>query len=123
MLITDRFFYLVAVPAVLLSGISRGSFGSAVGGMGVPLMALAVSPPQAAAIMLPVLCLMDLVGFRVYYRKWDASNLWMMLPGALMGIVVGTLTFGVFREDSIRILLGAIAVLFTLNNWFGFARR
>lgn len=123
MLITDPLFYLVAVPAVLLSGISKGGFGSAVGGMGVPLMALAVSPPRAAAILLPVLCLMDLVGFRVYYRKWDAPNLKMMLPGALVGIAFGALTFGVFREDSIRILLGAIAVLFTLNSWFGFAKK
>jgi uncharacterized protein len=86
-------------------------------------MALAVSPPQAAAILLPVLCLMDLVGFRVYYRKWDAPNLRIMLPGALIGITIGTLTFDVFKEDSIRILLGTIAVLFTLNNWFGFARN
>src|SRR5215212_4334927 len=123
MLITDPLFYLVAVPAVLLSGISKGGFGSAVGGLGVPLMALAISTPQAAAILLPVLCLMDLVGFRVYYKKWDAPNLRVMLPGALIGITVGTLTFGVFSEDSIRILLGAIAVLFTLNNWFGLARK
>jgi len=122
-LILDPLFYVVAVPAVLLSGVSKGGFGSAVGGMGVPLMALVVSPPQAAAILLPVLCLMDLVGFRVYYRKWDAPNLWIMLPGALVGIAVGTLTFGMFDEDGIRILLGAISVLFTLNNWFGFARK
>jgi len=121
--IADPLFYLVAIPAVLLSGISKGGFGSAVGGMGVPLMALVISPPQAAAILLPVLCLMDLVGFRVYYQKWDARNLRIMIPGALVGITVGTLTFGVFEEDSIRIMLGAIAVLFTLNNWFGFARK
>ena len=35
MLIVDPFFYLVAIPAVLLSGISKGGFGSAVGGLGV----------------------------------------------------------------------------------------
>jgi uncharacterized membrane protein YfcA len=122
-LINDPLFYLVAIPAVLLTGISKGGFGSAVGGMGVPLMALVISPPQAAAILLPVLCLMDLVGFRVYYKKWDAPNLRIMLPGALIGILVGTLTFGMFEEDSIRIMLGAIAVLFTLNNWFGFAKE
>lgn len=123
MLILDPLFYLVAIPAVLLSGISKGGFGSAVGGLGVPLMALAVSPPQAAAILLPILCLMDLVGFRVYYQKWDAPNLRIMIPGALIGIIVGTFTFGVFREDNIRIMLGITAVLFTLNSWFGFARR
>lgn len=123
MLISDLTFYLVAIPAVLLMGISKGGFGGAFGGISVPLMALAVSPVQAAAIMLPVLCLTDLVGFRAYYGKWDLSNLKIMLPGALIGIAIGTLSFGMFNEDSIRILVGTIAVAFTLNNWFGFASR
>jgi uncharacterized protein len=123
MLISDLIFYLVAIPAVLLMGISKGGFGGAFGGISVPLMALAVSPVQAAAIMLPVLCLTDLVGFRAYYGKWDLSNLKIMIPGALIGIAIGTLSFGMFNEDSIRILVGTIAVAFTLNNWFGFASR
>lgn len=67
-MIADPLFYAVAIPAVLLTGISKGGFGSALGGIGVPLMALAISPVQAAAILLPVLCFMDLVGVRVYYR-------------------------------------------------------
>lgn len=123
MLITDPLFYLVAIPAVLLVGISKGGFGSAFGGIGVPLMALAVSPQQAAAILLPVLCLIDLVGLRVYYRKWDVANLKIMIPGALVGIALGALSFGMLKESHIRILVGSIAVLFTLNNWFGLASR
>jgi uncharacterized membrane protein YfcA len=123
MIITDPIFYLVAIPAVLLTGISKGGFGSAFGGISVPLMALAISPMQAAAILLPVLVFMDLVGFRAYYRKWDLANLKIMIPGAVIGIAIGALTFGLFQEAQVRILIGAIAVLFTLNNWFGFAAK
>lgn len=123
MLIADPLFYAVAIPAVLLTGISKGGFGSALGGIGVPIMALAISPVQAAAILLPVLCLMDLVGLRVYFGKWDKATLKIMLPGALLGIIAGTLTFGRLSEDVIRILIGGIAVLFTLNNWFGLAAQ
>lgn len=123
MLIADPLFYAVAVPAVLLTGISKGGFGSALGGVAVPLMALAVSPVQAAAIMLPVLCLMDLVGLRAYFGKWDRANLKVMLPGAVLGILAGTLTFGMLSEDAIRILIGGIAVLFCVNNWLGLAAK
>lgn len=123
MLIDDPLFYLVAIPAVLLVGISKGGFGSAFGGIGVPLMALAIAPQQAAAILLPVLCLIDLVGLRVYYRKWDVANLKIMVPGALVGIALGALTFGMLKESGIRVLVGSIAVLFTLNTWFGLAAR
>lgn len=121
MIIDDPLFYLVAIPAVLLTGISKGGFGSALGGIGVPLMAIAISPVQAAAILLPVLCFMDLVGLRVYYKKWDVATLRIMVPGALAGIALGALTFGAIHEDHIRIVIGAIAVLFTLNQWLGFA--
>jgi uncharacterized membrane protein YfcA len=122
-MIADPLFYAVAIPAVLLTGISKGGFGSALGGIGVPLMALAISPVQAAAILLPVLCFMDLVGVRVYYGKWDKENLKIMIPGALLGIAVGTVTFGMLSENAIRILIGAIAVAFPLNAWFGFGTR
>ena len=121
--LSDWFFYLAAIPAVLLTGISKGGFGGALGGLAVPLMALAISPVQAAAIMLPVLCFMDLVGFRVYFGKWDAENLKLMIPASLLGIAVGALTFGFFSEASIRILIGAIAILFTVNSWLGLASR
>lgn len=123
MIITDPVFYLVAIPAILLTGISKGGFGSAFGGISVPLMALVISPVQAAAILLPVLCFMDFVGFRVYYGKWDTANLKIMLPGALVGVAIGALTFGLVKEAQIRIVIGAIAVLFTLNQWFRFASR
>jgi uncharacterized membrane protein YfcA len=122
-LIFDLSFYLVAIPAVLLTAISKGGFGGALGGIAVPLMALAISPVQAAAIMLPILCLMDLFSLKVYFRKWDSRNLKIMIPGAMLGIALGTLTFGTLDENSIRLLIGSIAIVFTLNSWFGLAAR
>lgn len=53
-------FWLAAVPAVLIVGLSKGGFGGGLGVLGVPLLSLAVSPVQAAAVLLPVLCVMDL---------------------------------------------------------------
>ncbi|MGB0282895.1 MAG: sulfite exporter TauE/SafE family protein, partial [Neptuniibacter sp.] len=59
-MITDPLFYLAAIPAVLIVGISKGGFGGGLGLIAVPMMALVISPVQAAAIMLPILCIMDL---------------------------------------------------------------
>jgi uncharacterized membrane protein YfcA len=113
-MITDPIFYLLAVPAVVLTGLSKGGFGGALGGAAVPLMAVAISPTQAAAIMLPILCVADLFGLRLYFRKWNAAILKAMIPGALTGVALGAFTFGALNEDAIRLLIGAIAVAFVL---------
>ena len=49
-------FYPFAVLAILAAGISKGGFGAAAGGLAVPLMSIAIAPPEAAGIMLPILC-------------------------------------------------------------------
>ena len=55
----DPWFYAVAVPAVLLTGLAKSGFASGFGSLATPLIALAVPVPQAAAIMLPLLVVMD----------------------------------------------------------------
>ncbi len=120
--ITDPWFYAAAVPAVLVAGISKGGFGGGVGFVSVPLMAMAISPIQAAAVMLPVLCLMDVFGLWAYRATWDRRNVAIMVPGALAGIAVGALTFRYLDDDLVRLMIGTIAVVFALYYWFGGAR-
>lgn len=117
MLITEPLFYLTAIPAVILYGISKGGFGGGLGILAVPIMSLVVSPVQAAAVLLPVLCVMDLFGVWVYKNKWDPVNLRILIPGAITGIVLGALLFRYLTPDLIRLLVGLIAVVFTLDYW------
>ena len=74
-IITDPYFYAVAIPAVLLLGISKSGFGTGFGSLAVPLMALSVSVPQAAAILIPVLLVMDLFGLAVFRKKTRAPRM------------------------------------------------
>lgn len=118
-MIADPLFYALAVPAILLTGISKGGFGTGIGMMAVPLMALAIPVPQAAAVMLPILCVMDLVGLWTYWGRWDQSVMSAMLPGAVLGIAVGGLTFSLLDEHLLRLMIGVLATGFVLNYWFG----
>jgi hypothetical protein len=121
-LITDPWFYAVAVPAILLLGLSKAGFGAGVGGFIVPLLALAIPPRQAAAVLLPILCAMDLLSIRAYRGSWDSRNTRILLPGGLIGIAVGTLSFGLLSEAGISILIGTIAVVFGLQQWLGLGK-
>ena len=44
MLIADPWFYAIAVPVVLLSGISKTGIPGLLGGMSVPLLSLVIPP-------------------------------------------------------------------------------
>jgi uncharacterized protein len=113
--ITDPFFFAVAIPAVLIMGVSKGGFGSGLGIMATPLVALAVPTPQAAAIMLPILLVMDATGLVAYRGTFHRANLGLLLAGGVAGIALGALTFRYFSEAMIRAVLGAMALAFVAH--------
>ena len=114
--VENPWFYALAIPALILSGISKGGLGGGVGGVSVPMMALVIPPTQAAAIMLPILCLMDLPAIHAYFGRWDKAQMRIIIPAGLLGIVVGTVTFRYLNDNWIRVLLGFIAIGFVLNS-------
>jgi len=118
-LITDPLFYVAAIPALLITGISKAGFGTGLGILAVPLIALTIPASQAAAIMLPILCVMDLAALWAYRGRWSRENMKIMLPGGLVGIVLGALTFRYVNEAGLKLVLGAIAIGFLLQRWLG----
>jgi uncharacterized membrane protein YfcA len=117
--ITDPWFYLVAVPAVLVTGISKGGFGGGLGIVAVPLLALAIPPAQAVAIMAPILILMDMFGVHTYWREVDRGAMAVMLPGAVVGIAAGGLLFDLLDAQMMRLLVGALALGFVAHYALG----
>lgn len=111
-LITDPGFYAVAIPAVLLLGISKSGFGSGFGSLAVPLMALSVTVPQAAAILMPVLLVMDLLGLHAWRHHFDWKLIRFLLPFGLLGTVVGTLSFKLLDTRLVAGLVGLFTLAF-----------
>jgi len=120
--ITDTAFYLVAIPAVIALGLSKGGF-SGLGTVAVPLMALVISPVQAVGIITPILITQDWVTIWSYRRTWDAAILKIMIPGQIAGVGIAWLIAAYVPDTAIRLVVGAIAVGFALSQWFGIAFR
>lgn len=110
-LVTDPFFYAVAIPAVLLLGISKSGFGSGFGSLAVPLMALAVTVPQAAAMLMPVLLVMDMLGLAAFRKHFDMKLIRFLVPWGLLGTLIGTFSFKLLDARLVAGLVG----LFTLT--------
>ena len=107
-------FWVFAIAAVLLSGISKAGFGGGVGMVATPLLALSIPVVDAAAIMLPLLIACDLFSVVHYRSRFDSRNIKILLIGAVVGIGVASLFFGYFRgNDSVlRKGIGVLAIGF-----------
>jgi uncharacterized membrane protein YfcA len=111
----DPVFITAALFAVLITGISKSGLGGGLGQLSVPIMAVFISPVAAAAIMLPILCAIDLFNIWGYRKDFHRKNLLAMLPGAVIGIGIGALTFSHLDDNAIRLMLGGLSLVFALT--------
>lgn len=116
-------FYSLAVLAVLLAGFSKASAAGGIGLLAVPLMSIAIAPQHAAAIMLPLLCAFDLLGLWAYRGHSDLKLLRQLVPGAILGIMIGALVFKTLDVRWVKGLLGAECLVFAIHRLVGASRH
>jgi uncharacterized membrane protein YfcA len=112
----DLSFFLVAALAALLVGLSKGGLSN-MGVLGTPVLALVISPVQAAALLLPIFVVSDIFGLWAYRREFDKRNLIILLPAAILGIGIGWVTYSMVSERVVGFMIGALGVVFCLNAW------
>ena len=110
-MITDWHFYLAAIPAVIVMGLSKGGF-SGLSLLSTPLLTLVMSPVRAAAIMLPILLVQDAVSVWAYRNTFDRRVLLYMLPGSCAGIFIGWLVAKEVSDAMVGMVVGVISVVF-----------
>jgi hypothetical protein len=110
---------LLAALAVLFIGLSKAGFGGGLGMLTTPLCVLAFTaqeraPTFAIGVLLPLLCAGDAFSMYYYWGKWEKKNLKYLLPGVVVGVVIGVQLVGRFSARELNIAIGLLAVLFVL---------
>lgn len=105
---------LLAGFAVLFIGVAKAGFGGGLGMLVTPLCVLAFGPKTAIGILLPLLCAGDAFSIYHYWRKWRAENLKYLLPGVVVGVVIGVQFIGRFSPRELNLAIGLIAALFAV---------
>lgn len=116
-IITDPIFYMLAIPVVLLSGMAKGGLGPLIVAIAVPVLSFVIEPVQAAAIMLPILCIMDIFAVRQFRGQFSRYHLAILLPSGVAGIIIASLLMGYLPPDAVRVIIGLIAILFCVEHW------
>lgn len=111
--LSDPAVLTMAVLAVLIVGMAKGGF-SGLGALATPLLALVLPPTQAAALLLPVLLVQDVVSVWSFRKTWDRWIVARMLPGAALGVALAAWFAASVNETKVMLALGAITLLFGL---------
>lgn len=112
-LLADPYTLALACLAVVVVGMAKGGL-SGIGVLGTPVLALALPPAIAAAVLLPVLIVQDGVSVWSFRHDWNRWIVGWMLPGAIIGIALATGFSASVDERWLLLLLGAITLAFGL---------
>lgn len=118
-MLLDQSQVYIGLFCALLIGMAKGGLSGGLGMLVVPILSLLMDPRVAAAITLPVLIISDMFAVGAYWGKDHRPHLKVLLAGALIGVLIGALTFQLVNEAMMRLLLGLIALGFVLLRWFG----
>lgn len=110
---------LVASLGVLFIGIAKAGFGGGLGLLTTPICVLAFGAggkPATFAVgtLLPLLCAGDAFSLYYYWGKWRKENLLFLLPGTVVGVLIGVRLIDRFSDRGVSIAIGAIAITFVL---------
>ncbi len=107
-------FWVLAIVGVFITGVSKSGFAGGIGVITVPLLTLEIGAIRAAALMLPLLLLMDFFSVRAWWGKQLNEHLKVLLPGSMIGILIGYLLFDYLDDHVLAFVLGVFSVLFSL---------
>lgn len=108
-------FWVTAVLAMFLAGISKAGLGNGLVVLVTPLLAMTIPITEAIALLLPLLVIMDILTLYQYRKSFDVKSVKLLVPAGLLGVFIGAIFFGVFSSERIlQITVGIIAVGFVV---------
>lgn len=115
----DLTSFAIAAAGIFLVGLSKAGFGGGLGILTTPLAVLAFSrlhktPVFAIGVVLPLLCAADLFSLYYYRRSYRTENLKFLLPGVVLGTIVGLFLIDRFSPHQMNVAIGAICLGFVL---------
>jgi uncharacterized membrane protein YfcA len=110
---------LAPLGTLLIAGL-RGAFGGGFALLGIPLLALAMDPVEAGAMLAPLFIAMDLVALR-YWKPgtWSKPDLVVLIPGLVCGIAIGTAIVALLPRDKVALAMALVTLAFAARYFLG----
>ena len=115
MLQNPMLFAMLGLAAFLI-GLSKGGL-PAVAMLSVPIMSLTMSPLKAAALLLPIYILSDMVSVWLYRKEFSMENVKTLIPAGILGVLIGWATAAIVSDRMVSLLIGVMGITFCLYTW------
>lgn len=116
---TEPVFYLAGYFAVGLVSLTKSAFGGGLGLIGIPILALVMSPIEAAIILGPMFSIMDIFAVGAFRNEsWSKADVLWLWPGVLVGITIGALFFVYLDPDLVSATIGIVTLIFCIHYYY-----
>lgn len=105
-------FLLMLAAVVFLISLSKGGLGGMAGSLATPLMALVMPVNQVLGLILPFMLLADVFAIALHWQKWNGRLIWLLIPGAVIGVTIGTFFIANSPTVVLKVGLAVIALVF-----------
>ena len=113
---TDPAFYAAGLAATFAMAMAKGAFGGGLAIIGIPIMALATPPVDAAIIVAPLVMFMDVFAVSAFGPKhWSTPDLKWLVPAMVAGIGLGWLLFVAVDPRWVALIISSITLAFVTH--------
>ncbi|MBD0378066.1 MAG: sulfite exporter TauE/SafE family protein [Flavisolibacter sp.] len=111
-------WFLIALAAFIM-GLSKAGI-KGIDMMNVTIMAIVFGGKASTGIVLPLLCIADIMAVKYYHRHAQWDHFWKLLPWMIAGILIGVfvgkdLNEAIFRKIMAFIIILTVAVMLLLE--------
>lgn len=111
--------WLLILAAAFIIGLSKAGL-KGIDMMNVTIMALVFGGKASTGIVLPLLCVADIMAVKYYHRHAQWPHFWKLLPWMMLGILMGVfagkdLNEVVFRKVMAIIIMATVIIMIALE--------
>ncbi len=114
---TTTFIVMLAAVIVVI-GLAKGGLGGVLAEVATPLLATVMPAQQVIGLLLPILMVGDVFAVWAHWNRWDKKRVLLLIPGAILGVAVGTYLLASISPITLRRGIGLIILLFVVYKLF-----
>ena len=107
------FGYSIIAIAAVGSAVIKNGVGIGAGIFMLPFLSLVLPAKLALGLGAPIMLVSDIAGVVYYWKEWNKKELFLLLPPAFLGVILGASMIKAIPNELFRFWVGLFAIVFS----------